>query len=118
MKLTKEDLINAQISRADEAFKMAELAIEAKLWNSAASELYYNCFYLIQALFLATDINVKTHNGAKTLFSQHFIKKRLVDDQYGKLFAKLFNYRQDGDYGNYMLTSGIDSSICIRSKKI
>ena len=44
MKKTKQEVIDALLKRAGEASLMANIAIENKLWNSAASEIYYTCF--------------------------------------------------------------------------
>ena len=104
MKRSKQDFIEAQLTRAEEAFTMARLAIEARLWNSAANELYYACFYLIQTLFSSNDLHAHTHSGIRTLFSSKFIKENKLDEKYGKLFTKLFERRQEGNYGDNKLT--------------
>lgn len=101
MKAGKQDLIDLELMRSKEAFTMAEMAIEAEFWNSAAGELYYACFYLIQALFRANDVQAHTHTGLKSLFSSRFIKEKALDEKWGKLLAKLFQYRQRGSYGDY-----------------
>jgi uncharacterized protein (UPF0332 family) len=104
MKLTKKDLIEAQLRRSQEAFRMAGYAIEANYWNSAADELYYTCFYLIRSLFTLHDIQAQTHAGVKSLFSLKFVKENQLDGKYAKLFGKLLTYRQEGRYGEYNLT--------------
>jgi hypothetical protein len=45
-------------------------------------------------------IETRTHDGARTKFSNEFIKSGNLDINYGKLFSKLFDYRQKGDYGD------------------
>ena len=52
------------------------------------------------ALLLNNDIETRTHDGAITKFSNEFIKTGTLDKKYGKLFSKLFDYRQKGDYGD------------------
>ncbi len=52
------------------------------------------------ALLLNNDIDTRTHNGARTKFSNEFIKTGILDKKYGRLFTKLFDYRQKGDYGD------------------
>lgn len=39
-----------------------------------------------------------THNGAKSQFSEHFIKTGIFPEEYGKLYSQLFTWRQKGDY--------------------
>jgi len=50
--------------------------------------------------FIKNDIETQTHDGARTHFGLHFIKTGKIDIFYGKLFSKLFDYRQKGDYGD------------------
>ncbi|MDQ3843397.1 MAG: HEPN domain-containing protein [Bacteroidota bacterium] len=87
---------------------MAQLAIKNNYWNSAASEFYYACFYLIQVLVAEYEIIANTHAGVKTLFGFHFIKEDKLEDRWGKLLTGLFNYRQAADYGDFITLSEQD----------
>lgn len=94
-------LIDYRLSKADEAFEMAQSAIEKKYWNSVASSLYYTCFYLITALFAKHNIQTHTHTGVRAVFGSKFIKEGNVDPKWGKFLTVLFNKRQVGDYGDF-----------------
>src|ERR1700738_2197380 len=98
----KEKVLKSRLSKSEEALKMAEFAIKNKYWNSAASELYYTCFYLITALFAKHDITTHTHSGVKSLFALHFVKEQKIDVKWGKLLSDLFNRRQSGDYDDFV----------------
>ena len=50
------------------------------------------------ALLISKNLNPTTHNGAKSNFSEHFIKTGLISKDYGKLYSQLFTWRQKGDY--------------------
>jgi uncharacterized protein (UPF0332 family) len=50
------------------------------------------------ALLLDADLNPSTHNGAKSNFSEYFIKTNLIPMEYGKIYSQLFTWRQKGDY--------------------
>lgn len=95
-----EQIIKSRLAKSEEALEMAEFAITKGYWNSAASELYYACFYLITALFAKHDIIAHTHSGVKSLFAVHFVREGKMDIKWGKLFSDLFNRRQIGDYGD------------------
>jgi uncharacterized protein len=69
-------------------------------WNTVVNRLYYSCFYAVIAFLIKNDIEAQSHNGARTQFGLHFIKSGTIDKKYGKLFTKLFDYRQKGDYGD------------------
>lgn len=101
MKEEVEKVIKSRLRKSEESQKMAKFAIHEQYWNSAASELYYTCFYLISALFAKHNITAHTHSGVKTLFALHFVKEGTVDSKWGKLFSDLFNRRQSGDYDDF-----------------
>ena len=50
------------------------------------------------ALLLESDFSPTTHNGAKSNFSEYFIKTGLIPKKYGKIYSQLFTWRQKGDY--------------------
>lgn len=109
MSKTQKDLIEFRLSRADESLNMARLALENSFFNSAVSELYYTCFYLITALFAQQDIHTSTHKAVKSLFNLHFVKEGKVEERWGALLKEVFNKRQQGDYGDYILMEASDA---------
>ncbi len=40
------------------------------------------------------------YDGVRTRVGQFFIHTSKIDKSYGKLFSKLFDFRQKGDYGD------------------
>lgn len=64
------------------------------------NRLYYACFYAVIALLLKNDILTKTHDSARTQFGLQFVKTGIIDKKFGKLYTKLLDYRQKGDYGD------------------
>jgi uncharacterized protein (UPF0332 family) len=101
MKIENRDqYIKYRFQRAEESLDDAFIVIENKKWNTAINRLYYSCFYAVIALLLKNNIETRTHDGARTKFSNEFIKTGKLDKKYGKLFSKLFDYRQKGDYGD------------------
>ena len=56
---------------------------------------------LILEVFLKTEgKSPKTHAGVKALFNLNFVKTGLVSTELGRLFARTFQRRQDGDYAD------------------
>lgn len=66
MNAGKQELITAELQRAEEAFVMLKIALAELFWNSAAGELYYTYYHLIQELFVEHEIQAYTH--ADSLF--------------------------------------------------
>lgn len=96
----QDDYIKYRFHRAEESLDEATILAENDKWNAVVNRLYYSCFYAVIALLLKHDLETQTHDGARTQFGLHFIKSGLIDKKYGKLFSKLFDYRQKGDYGD------------------
>ncbi len=96
----KEDYINYRYRRAEESYKDALLLADNERWNAVANRLYYSCFYAVVALLIKNNIESTTHDGSRTQFGLNFVKNGIVDKKYGKLYSKLFDYRQKGDYGD------------------
>lgn len=96
----RDDYIKYRFHRAEESFDEAMILADKERWNAVINRLYYSCFYSVIALLLKNNIETRTHDGARTQFGLHFIKTGKIDKAYGKLFTKLFDYRQKGDYGD------------------
>jgi len=67
-------------------------------FNEAVSRLYYFVLYHIRALLLTMGLEPKSHEGALTLFSLHFVREGLFEAQASHLFSKLMKYREEADY--------------------
>jgi uncharacterized protein (UPF0332 family) len=57
---------------------------------------------LISALLFQDGITPKSHDGIKTKFLQHYIKTGKIDVDYGKLYSRLIDWRQESDYSVYV----------------
>lgn len=104
----RQDYINYRFQKAEEAFDDAQILAKSEKWNAAVNRLYYSCFYAVIALLIKSNIETLTHDGARTQFGLNFIKPGLLDRDMGKLYTKLFDFRQKGDYGDFFdFDSGI-----------
>ena len=74
---SKTDLIRYRLSRSKDTFIDARILADKERWNSAINRLYYAAYYAVIALLLKYNLKPTTHNGAKTVFSEHFIKKEI-----------------------------------------
>jgi uncharacterized protein (UPF0332 family) len=95
---SRQDLIKYRLTRAKDTFEDAQILIEKNRWNSAINRLYYSAYYAVMALLLKSDLKPTTHNGAKSNFSEYFVKTRFIPKKYGKIYSQLFTWRQKGDY--------------------
>lgn len=102
MKGSHEDYIQYRIDRSVEVFQDARLLADNKRWRSCVNRLYYSCFHLINALLFQDGIVAKSHDGLKTKFLQQYIKTNLIDIEFGKLYSRLIDWRQESDYSVYV----------------
>lgn len=98
MKASKEDLIKYRLLRARDTYEDAQILAHRKKWNSTINRLYYSAYYAVMALLLFSELKPATHNGAKSNFTEHFIKTERIPKEFGKIYSQLFTWRQKGDY--------------------
>ena len=96
------DLIKYRIERVYETLADARLLADSGRWNSCINRLYYASFYSVNALLLKNNFQTHTHNGCKTKFHSEFVKTGLIDKKFGKLYSDLFDWRQEGDYADFI----------------
>ena len=53
---------------------------------------------MAQALLLDKGLSAKTHAGTIHIIGQQFISVGLIGKTYGRLFSRLYELRQSGDY--------------------
>lgn len=95
---SKKDLVRYRIARAKDTYDDALILANKEKWNSTINRLYYSAYYIVMALLFSADLKPTTHNGAKSNFSEHFIKTGLIPREFGKMYSQLFTWRQKGDY--------------------
>lgn len=101
MSLTNEErdaIIAFRIQKAKDTLAEAEGISTLKYWNAVANRLYYSCFYMASALLIRHNYMAQTHNGVIHLLGLHFIREGIISKEAGKLYSKLYELRQTGDY--------------------
>jgi uncharacterized protein (UPF0332 family) len=98
MKGAGQDLIRYRLMRARDTYEDAQILADKSKWNSTINRLYYSAYYAVMALLLNSNMKPTTHNGAKSNFSEYFIKTDIIPKEYGKIYSQLFTWRQKGDY--------------------
>jgi len=94
----RKDLVRYRIEKAYQSFEEAKGVAKLKYWNLTGNRLYYTAFHMASALLLDKGFSAKTHAGVIHLIGEKFIATGLLDRAYGKLFSRLYELRQSGDY--------------------
>jgi len=96
------DYINYRLKRVSDTLNDAKLLAENGSWNSSINRLYYACFYAVSALLFSQSIESKTHKGVRIKLMSEFIKTGKIEKDFGKLYSDLFDWRQEGDYSDFV----------------
>lgn len=96
---TKE-LIKYRLDRAKETLDEAKVMMESGHVYGAANRVYYACFYSVTALLLNKGMSSSKHSGVMSLFNRNFVKPGLIQVEYGKFYARMFDTRLESDYGD------------------
>lgn len=59
------------------------------------------CFYAVGALLVKNGVTTTTHAGSQQKFGELFILTGLIPKEMGKVYRKLFDKRQKGDYDDF-----------------
>jgi len=116
----KEALFLYRLKQAEETLLDAERMLQGNFSSrSITNRAYYSMFYAVLALFLKTDVNIKTskHVGIITLFDREFIQTKKCDKYYSIILHKMFNLRQKGDYKEFAEVTNEDASEHVKLAK-
>jgi uncharacterized protein (UPF0332 family) len=101
MSLTEEErkaITSYRITKSKETLAEAKGIATLNFWNAVVNRLYYSCYYITGALLIANNFTAQTHSGVIHLLGLHFIKTNRISKAAGKLYSKLYELRQSGDY--------------------
>lgn len=94
----KKAIIEYRIQKAWNGILEAEDNAKLGYWTLAASRLYYAAYYMASALLVDKGFIARSHSGVIHIIGSEFVKKELLSKEDGRLFSRLFNMRQSGDY--------------------
>ena len=94
----KVAIINYRRQKAYSSLNEASEVAKLGFWNLAGNRLYYAVFHMASALLLDKGLMAKTHGGVIHLLGSQFVYKDLLTKEYGRLFSRLYELRQSGDY--------------------
>jgi len=111
MKLDTEDrkvIVKHRLQKARNTFTEVKGIVEMGYWHAAANRLYYACFYAVTALLIKNGHSSRSHNGVFTLLGEHFVVTGIISKEQNRLYRKLFDLRQDGDYDDWVVVDESD----------
>ena len=101
-------LATYRMQRAKETLDEAKAMIESSFWRIAANRLYYACYYAATALLIKHEHDTHTHSGAFSMLGLHFVSTGLISMEHNKLYRRLMELRQMGDYSDWITVNQED----------
>jgi uncharacterized protein (UPF0332 family) len=94
----RKSIITYRIEKAYKNLEEAKAVAQLAYWNLTGNRLYYSLFHMASALLLDKGFSPKTHAGVIHLIGEKFIATGMLKRDYGRLFSRLYELRQSGDY--------------------
>ena len=98
MNKNEDEMVVAQINKADEKLAAASALADAEYFDDAISRAYYAMFHGASAVLLTEGVTVESHQALKTMFGLRFIKTGKIERRFGRSLNKLKDDRENGDY--------------------
>ncbi len=95
---SRRELVEHWWSKAAACMESARRELDAGSLDFVANRLYYAAFYAATAAMLARGLSFRKHSGLRSAFHTHLVRPGLVSQTGGKLYDRLFEDRQEGDY--------------------
>lgn len=99
------ELCKYRFQQADDALDEARILLDAEHCRGALSRSYYAMFYALQVLVIQNKVKTSKHSGVISYFDREFVKPGIIDKSFSKWLHRLFDLRQDADYGDMFLPS-------------
>jgi len=102
---SQQSLVQYRLQQADEALQEARILREANHLRGALARAYYGMFHAVQSLIAHKQAEVSKHSGAIAFFDREYVKTGIFDKQLSKWLHRMFDLRQDSDYGDMFTPS-------------
>ncbi len=107
-----EELIKYRVARCDSTIEEAKIAIDLNKLHLANNRIYYSIYYIVSALSLKSNFSTSKHSGLLAWFNKNFINTEIISKEFGKIYYKAFENRQESDYEDLITYDIQDVKIC------
>ncbi|MEW5766781.1 MAG: HEPN domain-containing protein [bacterium] len=96
-------LVEVRLDRAQEDIQTAKELLKLGRYRASVNRAYYAIFSITTALLLTQKIERSKHSGVESAFIQHFIKTRVFETEYGRIFDYIRKKREESDYSSKII---------------
>jgi uncharacterized protein (UPF0332 family) len=90
--------VQAELRRAHQALRSAQLLLDANLLRDAVSRSYYSVLHAARAALLSQNIIPESHVGVRRLFGLTFVQRGLLESEFGHILRSEQDRRIEADY--------------------
>jgi uncharacterized protein (UPF0332 family) len=94
----KKEVTRYWSEKARAALESAKAELAAGRTDFAVNRAYYACFYSASVLLLRDGHKFGKHSAVRAALHRNYVKPGVLDARWGRLFDRLFDSRQRGDY--------------------
>lgn len=94
----RKEVVRYWLEKSVAALDSARSELAAGRYDFAVNRGYYACFYAASALFLQEGKTFAKHTGLRGALHRDLVKSGQLAPQWGRVFDRLFENRQRGDY--------------------
>ncbi len=98
----RKEIVIYRMQNAESTLAEVESHCKNGFYNTAVNRMYYACYYAASALFVANNIQVKTHDGVRQQLGLQFVQKGIIPPEMGHFYAIMFGMRSSGDYEDFV----------------
>ena len=92
------ELVKVRLEKAEEDIDTAAELLSLNRFRAAVNRAYYALFSITSAVLLTKKLERSKHAGVEAAFNQHFIKTKIIEIEYGKIFDYARKKREESDY--------------------
>jgi len=111
-------LCRHRFQQAGEALSEARLLLNAGYLRGSINRAYYAMFYALQVLLIQNQVKISKHSGVISYFDREYVKSGIIDKKFSKWLHRLFDLRQDADYGDMFTPSEEQCNEAIKNAEI
>ena len=94
-------LMSYRMQRSEESLRAAEIMLRSQMFAFAMNRIYYAMFYAVQAVLALKGVSFSKHGQVKAYLNRELIKTGILPMELGRLYNKVFEYRQKFDYVDF-----------------
>lgn len=92
------ELIKVRLEKAEEDIETAEELLSLKRYRAVVNRAFYALFSITTAVLLTKKLERAKHSGIEAAFNQYFIRNKIIEVEYGKIFDYVRRKREECDY--------------------